>query len=139
MYVLNVVKTYPILLALSFVVLVGCQTRVIDNSTLVEVEGVSFASEVLPIFQATCGGTGCHIGESVGGVDLTSYQATVNSISASYNAPLVVAGNAAASPLVDKLLGTPQFGARMPDGRPPLSAEQIATIRAWVDEGAENN
>ena len=120
-------------------VLSACQSKVIDNSTIVEVEMVSFAEDVLPIFLNTCGGVGCHINDSVNGVELTSYQATINSTAETYNKALVIPGDVAGSPLVDKILANPQFGIRMPDGGPPLSTTQIQTISTWVEEGALNN
>jgi hypothetical protein len=45
--------------------------------------------------------------------------------------------------LVHKLEGTHVAaggtGDRMPTGGAPLSIEQIATIRAWIEQGAQNN
>ena len=51
---------------------------------------------------------------------------------------LVVAGDADASFLVQKLEGTQPAGAgaRMPLGRPQLSPAEIAVVRAWIDDGA---
>src|SRR5262245_43098183 len=48
---------------------------------------------------------------------------------------LIGPGNAAGSKLYHRLTGT-AFGQQMPPGR-PLTAEQIETIRTWIDEGAE--
>ncbi|MBX2820228.1 MAG: hypothetical protein KTR29_11125 [Rhodothermaceae bacterium] len=117
----------------------ACQSKVIDNSTIVEVEMVSFADDVLPIFVSTCGGTGCHINEAVNQVELTNYQRTISSFAETYNKALVIPGDVAGSPLIDKILANPQFGIRMPDGGPPLSNTQIETISTWVEEGALNN
>jgi len=100
---------------------------------------VSFADDILPIFLNTCGGVGCHVNDSVNGVELTNYQATLNSTAETYNKDLVIPGDVAGSPLVDKILANPQFGIRMPDGGPPLSTTQIQTISTWVEEGALNN
>ena len=117
----------------------ACQNKVIDNSAIVEVEMVSFANDVLPIFLNTCGGVGCHVNDSVNGVELTNYQATINSTAETYNKALVIPGDVAGSPLVEKILANPSFGVRMPDGAPPLSNTQIETISTWVEEGALNN
>ena len=117
----------------------ACQSEVIDNSTIVEVEMVSFADDVLPIFLATCGGAGCHINEAVNQVELTNYQAVINSFAETYNTSLVIPGDVAGSPLIEKILANPSFGVRMPDGGPPLSNIQIETISSWVEEGALNN
>lgn len=128
---------FSALLALLF--LSACQSEVIDNSMVVEVEVVSFANDVLPIFLNTCGGVGCHVNESVNGVELTNYQAVINSFAETYNKAMVVPGDVAGSPLIEKILANPTFGVRMPDGGPPLSNTQIETISTWVEEGALNN
>jgi hypothetical protein len=44
-------------------------------------------------------------------------------------------GNADGSRLYHRLIGT-RFGPRMPPAG-PLSADQIATVKAWIDQGAE--
>ena len=124
---------------LTALLLSACQSKVIDNSAIVEVEMVSFANDVLPIFLNTCGGVGCHVNESVNGVDLTNYQTTINSTAETYNKALVIPGDVAGSPLVEKIRANPSFGVRMPDGAPPLSNTQIETISTWVEEGAQNN
>jgi hypothetical protein len=51
----------------------------------------------------------------------------------------VVAGDSAASLLYNKVNGTEDCGVRMPDGKPPLAAADIATFKAWIDQGALNN
>lgn len=131
------VNILSVLFAVLF--LSSCQNKVIDNSAIVEVEMVSFANDVLPIFLNTCGGVGCHVNESINGVELTNYQATINSTAETYNKALVIPGDVAGSPLIEKILANPSFGVRMPDGAPPLSNTQIETISTWVEEGALNN
>jgi hypothetical protein len=44
-------------------------------------------------------------------------------------------GNADGSRMYHRLIGT-KFGAQMPPTG-PLSSDQIATIKAWIDQGAE--
>lgn len=44
------------------------------------------------------------------------------------------AGNAEGTRLYQKLIGT-KVGQRMPAGKPPLPPEQIAIIKAWIDQG----
>ena len=39
--------------------------------------------------------------------------------------------------LVQKIEGTAAVGGRMPLGRAPLTAAQIALIRQWISEGAD--
>lgn len=49
--------------------------------------------------------------------------------------PGVIAGNSAASLLLEKISGT-TAGERMPPEGEPLKAEEIAAIRNWIDSGA---
>lgn len=101
-------------------------------------ENVSYANEVQPIFNQSCGGSACHVGGIASGADLSTYSATMSSDGIQYGS-LVVAGDADASALVDKIEPSPQFGSRMPLGGTPLGNEQILIIRTWIDEGAQNN
>ncbi len=98
------------------------------------IENVSYASDVQPIFNRSC--AGCH-GAS-GGVGLTSYSALMSSVGNNYGNNVVVPGNADASGLVDKIEPNPQHGSRMPTNG-SLTITEIQTIRAWINEGAQNN
>lgn len=94
---------------------------------------VSFAANVLPIFQANCSGSLCHspCGPNNGhGLCLVSH-ATVTA------AGVVLPGDAQNSLMVMYLDGreTP----RMPYGRLPLRDSLIQVIRTWIDEGALDN
>ncbi len=102
-------------------------------------DGVSFSSAVLPIFQSSCSGSGCHAPGGTSGVNLSTWGDVTGSEGAQYGTRVVVAGSAAASPLVEKLGASPRFGSRMPLGASPLSSAQVTTIRTWIDEGAKNN
>ena len=51
----------------------------------------------------------------------------------------VVKGSSATSLLYTKVAGTQDCGSRMPDGKSALSAANIETIKAWIDEGAPND
>lgn len=118
----------------------ACQSKQIDNSIIVDSgPTVSYAADVQPIFAASCGGVGCHVGESTNGVDLSTYSRTMNSVGLQYAGPIVIAGNAAGSPLVDKIEASPTQGSRMPLGASALSASQVEVIKTWIDDGAENN
>lgn len=97
-------------------------------------------SNVLDIFNNNCGGSGCHIGETTSGVRLDSYDNVTNSEGVQYGELVVQAGNAAASPLVDKIESdNPQEGDRMPPNGSYLSNDQIDLIKQWIDDGAEND
>lgn len=121
---------------------VACRDTVVDNSdqmTPPPQEEISFADDVLPIFGASCSGSGCHVGERTNGVRLDSYEQVTSSVGLQYGSPIVEPGNAADSPIIDKITPNPQFGVRMPFGRAPLSALQIDLIRTWIDDGADDN
>lgn len=92
---------------------------------------VDYQTEIQPIFNSNC--TSCHGG--LNGVTLSSYSAVMSSSGTNYG-QIVVAGDADGSPLVQKILPSPPMGARMPQGGPYLSDEQINLIATWIDEGA---
>jgi hypothetical protein len=118
----------------------ACQSNKIDNSLLVEPDpGVSYAARVQPVFSASCGGVGCHIGEATNGVNLSSYAQVINSSGLQYGGLIVLPGNGANSAVVDKIGPSPTHGSRMPLGLGALSSSDIALIRTWIDEGATNN
>ncbi|GAB5409519.1 MAG: hypothetical protein BalsKO_18840 [Balneolaceae bacterium] len=105
-----------------------------EDDTQEPTEQVSYASDVQPIFNSRC--TSCH--GSSGNVNVSSYSALMSSVGSNYGNNVVVAGDADASGLVDKLEPNPTHGSRMPIGG-TLTTDQIQTIRAWINEGAQNN
>lgn len=94
-------------------------------------------TNVQEIFTGNCGN--CHIGQATNGVRLDSYDNVMNSNGQQYGGPVVVEGEPDNSPLVDKIEADPEQGARMPQGGPYLSNEEISLIRDWIDEGAQDN
>ncbi len=110
-----------------------------DDDPIVPAGPVSFSQDVSQIFHSSCAGSGCHINNVKNGVNLTTYATAMGSIGSAYGGPIIVAGNASLSPLVDKLGSSPRFGKRMPDGKSPLSTNKISTISKWINEGALNN
>jgi hypothetical protein len=110
-----------------------------DNGGNEQSGPVSFSQQIAPIFQSTCSGSGCHINGGKNGVNLTTYAQVIASRGQQYGSLVVLPGNAAQSPLIDKLGSNPLFGIRMPDGKSALSSSQITLIRTWINEGALNN
>lgn len=107
-----------------------------DNNNEIGTEPV-FAN-VQMIFQQNC--ASCHIGDRTSGVRLDSYNNVIESIGDQYGREVIQPGNAANSPLVDKIeSGNPEFGDRMPQGRSPLPTGRINQIKEWIDNGAGNN
>jgi len=91
---------------------------------------VDFRRDVQPIFQVSC--IGCH-GPSLqmNGFRLDRRSAAMKGGTIAVIGP----GNSAGSRLYLKLLND-QYGPQMPPTG-PLKAEQIAIIKAWIDQGAE--
>ncbi len=119
------------------VLLAGCQSQQIDVRQLVgPSDKVSFSEDVQPILTRSCGG--CHIGNRTSGVSLDSYQQVTTSVGAQYGRR-IVEPEGGVVPLLDKIGPSPQFGDRMPLGRSPLAPDEIATIQAWLDDGAPDN
>jgi len=92
---------------------------------------IDYTSQIQPILSSKC--VSCHGGTN--GVSLNDYEATMNSKGSSYNKLIVTAGDAAQSPLYDKLLASPQKGSRMPQGS-NLSTTEINLIKDWINQGA---
>ncbi len=91
---------------------------------------VSFAKDILPIFQKNC--WSCHSGSSAhSGLSLTSYQGVMKG---GLSAPDIVASNPEKS-----LLYTYVRDGVMPFGGPPLSASDVQKISDWIKAGALNN
>lgn len=101
---------------------------------------VSFAQDITPIFSSSCAVSGCHdSGTQQSGVNLSSYDAVMNSMGNQYGEKVINPGNPDQSPLVDKIEADPEIPDRMPKGRAPLSQTKIDSIRAWIEDGAPNN
>jgi mono/diheme cytochrome c family protein len=91
----------------------------------------SFTADVLPIFQVYC--VACH--GSLGGWDASTFDGVMNS---GDHAPVVVPGDAQASLLAQKLLGTQAEGAVMPPAG-PIPDALIQVILDWIGAGAPDN
>jgi len=139
-YLIPMLKT---ILYLSFLVIftTACQSEQINNFT----DGndledpISYASQIQPIFNSSCSGSGCHINNTRSGVNLTNFSNTTNSSGSSYGRLIVVSGNADNSPLVDVLEPDPSSSRRMPLNGSPLTSNEITLIRTWINQGAQNN
>lgn len=109
---------------------------------------VSFRDDILPMFQRSGfqGGCSCHqpgnrstIGIDQSGLSLLDY-ASLRRGGNTSGANIVVPGDPCASVIVQKVSNAPPSGARMPPGGPPfMSPEEIALLRDWIAEGANDN
>lgn len=96
---------------------------------------VDFKADILPILQVSC--IECH-GADVQKSDLRmdSRQALLDG---GIEGPSIIVGNSAESLLVQVSVGAHEFLGIMPpegDGE-PLTSEQVAKLRTWIDSGAE--
>lgn len=106
----------------------------------VAVPPVNFAAEIQAIFSSRC--IACHNSNNAPHALVldpasVSYANLVNVASKEVpSLKRVQPGDPNNSYLVQKVEGTAAEGGRMPLGRAPLTAEQIALIRRWISEGA---
>jgi mono/diheme cytochrome c family protein len=99
---------------------------------------VSYADDVEPIMQKHC--AVCHVagqqGAEATGLLLDSYESVMKG---SQYGPIIDPGSARTSSLYILISGEANLTVNMPHGKAPLSAEEIETIRAWIDDGAVEN
>ncbi len=112
---------------------------------------VSFATDVQPIFETSCGGAGnnCHFKALPSGkLSLTAQAAYVALVgkpslaAACSDKTLVVPSDVAQSYLMDKMIhtGKPDIcGVRMPYEKPALPDAQLQTFVSWICQGAKND
>jgi mono/diheme cytochrome c family protein len=92
--------------------------------------GVDYERQVQPVFAEKC--LGCHNQEKrSGGLALVTYADALNG---GRGGATIRPGSSAQSLIIQRITG--EIQPRMPLGGAPLSADQIATIRAWIDGGA---
>jgi uncharacterized membrane protein/mono/diheme cytochrome c family protein len=92
-----------------------------------------YAKRINPIFDANC--VACH-GESKvnGGLRLDSYESLMKG---GQDGSVIVAGKPDESLLLVRVKLPPSHKQFMPaEGKPPLKAEEIAWIKAWIQQGA---
>jgi tricorn protease-like protein len=90
----------------------------------------SFNSQVAPILQKNC--LPCHSSTAkMGGLVMESYESLIKG---GVHGPPIVAGKADDSRIILMLEG--KVSPRMPFGLDPLADADIATIKAWINEGA---
>jgi mono/diheme cytochrome c family protein len=91
---------------------------------------VSYTRQVAPIFQDNC--VDCHGGETTEvELDLTTYDGVM---AGSEYGTVIEAGDPDASLLLDMI-----SAGEMPQEADALEEEQVELIRAWIEQGAQNN
>jgi hypothetical protein len=92
-----------------------------------------FHHDVLPILKAHC--ASCHSGGDPAGKLALGSAAQI--LKGGKSGPAARVGHAADSLLIKRIKGI--GGDRMPLGGPPLSADDLATITAWIDGGCKDS
>jgi hypothetical protein len=96
---------------------------------------VTYVTDVEPIVQKHC--LECHLpgkeGAEKSGYLMDSYEAVMKG---TRFGPVIVPDSSESSSLYLLVAGEADPSIQMPHGRAPLSAEQITTIRLWIDKGA---
>ena len=95
--------------------------------------GSFYAKHINPIFDSNC--VSCHgAGQVKGGLRLDTYEGVMKG---GQDGIVIVAGQPEKSMLLTRVTLPTGHKQLMPaEGKPPLSAEQIAWIRAWIAQGA---
>ena len=99
---------------------------------------VSYKSDIKPILDKHC--AECHVagqqGTEASGLLIDSYESVMKG---SRLGPVIKPGSAMTSSLYIMISGKTNLTITMPHGKDPLSAEEIETIRVWIDNGAVEN
>jgi len=93
---------------------------------------VDFAADIEPLFEQRC--LACH-GPAMQMSGLRLDRKT-EAMKGGHSGPAILPGKSAESRLIHMIAGY-RVKAAMPPGGPSLSASEIGTVRAWIDQGAE--
>ena len=114
-----------------------------EGTTRVIKENPSFAGDVQDVFERNgCTASGCHGTFAASELSLaagSAYGEIVNVPAVSEDFLLVEPNDPQNSYLVIKVEGRHTVGSRMPLGGVPLDAIDIANLRNWISQGAQNN
>ena len=102
-------------------------------------DAVSYSRDVQPVLHANC--LSCHqkggSGYEASGFGMASYD---DLMKGTRFGAMVVAGDAEGSNLIVLMEGRADASISMPHGdTEPVSKQDVATIRRWIDQGAKNN
>lgn len=135
------IMCFGVAFAASLLTGLAADKKAIDVSKLppaADKKGVTYDADIKPMFEKSC--IKCHGPEKQKGkLRLDSLAATLKG---GEDGKVVEAGDSAKSMLVHNVahLGDEDLFMPPPDNKdkiPPLTKEQIALIRAWIDQGAK--
>ena len=126
-------RLYFLLPVITLFLIVGC-----DGGDKVQHQ-VSYSQEIIPILQKHC--LECHVpdapGQLASGLDMSTHALLMKGTKFG---PVIKAGDSLSSTLIILVEGRADPSIKMPHGdRPSLSANEIKTLRQWIDQGAANN
>ena len=129
MTILNRTAGMTTLLALMLIALGGCKGE----------EKVSFARDVKPIIEKYC--IECHQtggeGEAASGFNMQDYAGVMKG---TRHGPMVIAGDSGGSNMLVLMEGRADPSISMPHGKMEgANSKELATLRLWIDQGAQNN
>ena len=120
--------------AFSFTVAVNAEDAKLPPAS--DKKDVTFATDIKPIFEASC--LKCHTSTNKprAGVGLETLEATLKG---GKEGKVVIVGDSAKSSLVLSIAHVGDPDTFMPKGKgaKKLSDEQIGLVRAWIDQGAK--
>jgi mono/diheme cytochrome c family protein len=125
----------PFVLATATASLLAADVDVSKLPPAAKQAGVTFDKDIKPVFEKSC--FKCHGAEKQKGkLRLDSLEATLKG---GENAPNIIVKDSAKSPLVWSVARIGDEDEAMPPkGKgDPLTTEQVALIRAWIDQGAK--
>ncbi|MDP8246083.1 MAG: PSD1 and planctomycete cytochrome C domain-containing protein [Candidatus Hinthialibacter antarcticus] len=126
---LSVLAPFGILSALSLTALAGDPPTSLPEPA----EGAfNFVQDIQPVFESRC--VVCHGEKMQKGSFRLDRKA--DALTGGGTGRAIIPGDSANSPLVQMVAGVGDRP-RMPIGGDPLSEEQVALLRAWIDQGAE--
>jgi len=92
--------------------------------------GVDFSTQIQPLLESRC--LSCHgRGKLKGGLSIETREAILQG---GEGGPGAVAGNSAESQIIERVTETDEL-LRMPQKGKLLDAKEVATLRAWIDQG----
>lgn len=125
-------------LAVLLLITVGQAACDQDKVEQTQFRKVTYVDDVEPILRKHC--TECHIagehGAVASGLLIDTYESVMKG---SRLGPVINPGSAMTSSLYILVSGNDSLTINMPHGKTPLSAEQIETIRVWIENGAVEN
>ena len=125
-------RTIQSLATLALAAAVGQPSLAQSNTSGEPPSSVDFEAEVFPLFEQRC--LACHGSEQqMGGFRLDS---KVTALKGGVSGRDILPGNADGSPLFQRIAGIGDLNA-MPMTGERLSPDEVALVKAWIDEGAQ--